>query len=76
MIGSSHTYFPRNWRMITWVSNYRYAILLFVIGYPCDLYVNYAHFFHVVLCLDIYLPLSYCFVKKIPLSWRDGSMVE
>ena len=33
VIGSPPTYLSRNRRAITWVSNYRYPICIFVIGY-------------------------------------------
>ena len=49
VIGSPWAYLSRNWRVITWVSDYRCPIWTFsnrtpIIGYPCDFQVNYARF--------------------------------
>jgi len=48
VIGSPRAYLPRNWRAITWVSDYRSPISTFnwipEIGYPRDSHVNYARF--------------------------------
>ena len=49
LIGSARAYLSRNWRAITWVSNYRYLITTFsnwipVIGHLRHSRINYMHF--------------------------------
>ena len=43
MTGSPCAYLSCNWCTIMWVSNYWWPIWTFVIGYPCDLHVNYVY---------------------------------
>ena len=60
VIGSPRAYLPRNWRVITWVSNHRCPIWTFCnwipeIGYPRDFHVYYV-------CFNAWLP-SQCFLQ-------------